>query len=332
MTRQATLATVTDVLLDDATPPTLLHDILETYRDLLLTVSGLDLGDEESLLPHDTGHGIAIGATWAALCLDDEVRTQRFVAGLHAAVSELMARGRSEPIHVLYAGTGPFATLALPVMSRFTPEQVRFTMLEINPVSLAALKRVIDGLGFGAYVSETIAADASTYQLSDRSVDILLSETMQYSLVDEMQVPICLNLLPQLPAGALLIPERIELRLGRMEDAEFSFLAEDLGHLLTIDRQRLMAYARTEQSTDFPTVRLPIPQAGGLLAIRTAITVYGNHRLLDYESGLTNPDIIGRFPDAQGVPEYIDFTYQVEPYPLLRLAFPVEAATLNSPQ
>ncbi|MGB3801090.1 MAG: hypothetical protein WA952_14835 [Lewinella sp.] len=327
MNRQAILATVADVLLDAATPPTLLHDTLETYRDLLLTVSGLDLGDEESLSPRHTGQGVAIGATWAALCIDDEFRTHRFITGLYQAITDRLERYPG-PVHVLYAGCGPFATLALPLMTRFRADQLQFTLLEINEVSYSAVRTLLRNLGLNEYVKSVQQTDASSYRIADAaSIGILLTETMQYSLVDEMQVPICLNLLPQLPADALLIPERIELRLGRMEDAKATFLAEDLGHLLTIDRARLLAYVRTEESTDFPTVRLPIPAAGGLLAIRTTITIYGSHQLLDYESGLTNPEVIGLFPDAEGVPEYIDFTYQMEPSPYLRLAYPVAAAS-----
>ncbi|PPK88263.1 hypothetical protein CLV84_1228 [Neolewinella xylanilytica] len=330
MTRLATLAAVADVLLDDATSPSLLHDTLEQYRDLLLTASGLDLGDDSSLKPFDTGRGIAIGATWAALCIDDELRTQRFIAGLHAAVNEAIAAGSTTPVHVVYAGTGPFATLALPLMTRFPAEQLQFTFLEINAVSLAAVERLIDALGIGAYVRDVVLTDASTYQLPDRTVDILLSETMQFSLVDEMQVPITLNLLRQLPATTVLIPERITLRLGRLAETEGEPLVEDLGELLVIDRHTLRSYVRNTKSSDFPTVTLPLPPAGGLFAIRTGIQIFGGYRLEDYESGLTNPEIIGRFPDEEGTPETVEFTYQMEPCPYLRMLFRQNGAATPS--
>ena len=326
MNRPAELATLSNSLLDGATGPELLTDTLERYRDLLLTASGLELGDDASLEPRNTGRGMAIGATWAALCIDDQLRTHRFVRGLERAVRERLAE-RPGPVHVLYAGCGPFATLALPTMTRFSPEEVQFSLLEINEVSLVAVKRLLADLGLEAYVRDLVATDASTYVVpKPGAVDILLTETMQFSLMDEMQVPICLNLLPQLPVTTLLIPERIELRLGRMHDDGLEFLAEDLGQLLTIDRASLRAYARTEESTDFPGVRLALPAAGGLFAIRTRIQVYDDIELLDYESGLTNPEIVARFPDAEGTPEFIECVYQVEPSPYLRLAYPELAA------
>ncbi|PHK99193.1 hypothetical protein CGL56_06970 [Neolewinella marina] len=326
----ATLASLADILLDDATGPDLLHDTLDRYRDLLLSASGLDLGDEDSLHPYDTGHGMAIGATWAALCIDDELRTQRFVAGLHLAVSERLAQ-HPGPVHVLYAGTGPFATLALPLMTRFTPEQLQFTFLEINTVSYRAVRQLLRELDLEAYVQRVVQTDASTYAVEPTpAIDILLTETMQYSLIDEMQVSIALNLLAQLPPTALMVPERIELRLGLLEETPRQSLLEDLGELLVIDRASLKAYVRQADSTDFPTVRLSIPAEGGLLAIRTGITTYGPYNLADYESGLTNPDIIGRFPDEEGTPEYLDFTYQLDPTPFLRMRYP-EATPAVSP-
>ena len=322
MNRQASLATVADVLLDEATPPHLLHDTLEIYRDLLLTASGLDLGAEDSLVPVDTGSGVAIGATWAALCIDDELRTQRFAAGLYAAVADrIRNQPEKAPVHVLYAGTGPFATLALPVMTRFRPDQLQFTFLEINSVSLTAVRQCVHALGLDEYVRDTIAGDASSLQLTDRDVDILLSETMQFSLVDEMQVPITLNLLCQLPVTTVLIPERITLRLGQLADSPGQPLVADFGEILTIDASSLRAYQRRPETTDFPSLTLPLPGAGGLFAIRTLIQVYGNLGLTDYESGLTIPEYIGRFPDEEGMPSAAEFTYQVHPTPYLRIAY-----------
>ena len=324
MTPRATLADLATVLLDDATSPTLLADTLDRYRDLLLTASGLDMSAPDSLQPHDTGRGVAIGATWAALCLDDQLRTWCFIRGLAAAVAERRANG---PVHVLYAGTGPFATLALPLMTRYRPDELQFTFLEINAVSLAAVRHTLRALGLEDYVRDVVQTDASTYQVPDpEGVDILLTETMQYGLVDEMQVPIALNLLNQLPGDALMVPERIELSLVLLrDDRKLAPVTGELGSLITVDRQSLRAYLRTEASTDFPTVRIALPESGGWLAMRTAITTYGPHRLADYDSGLTFPDLIGQFPDELGVPDYVDCTYQMDPSPFMRMAFAAPA-------
>ena len=330
MTRHHTLALIADVLLDPATPPTLLRDTIESYRDLLLTASGIDLGEASSVDHVNTGRGVAIGLTWAALCVDDLIRTQRFVAGLYQAVREVAAR-QPGPVHVLYAGTGPFATLALPLMTRFTPSKLQFTCIEINAGSKQAAEQVFNYLDFDAFVIDFVEADAATYVIdaAARPVDIVLSETMQYCLIDEMQVPITLNLMSQLPPETILIPEQIRLSLVVL-NTEGDKIAQELGSILIVDKQSLLSHQTGGKDADFPTVRLTVPPhrslltptpASGPLAIRTGVTVYGQHMLYDYDSGLTIPKIIGEYPDSSDPLEAIDFTYQLLPAPLLWMDF-----------
>ena len=330
MTKYQTLAHITDVLLDPTPSPTLLRDAIESYRDLLLTASDIDLGEAASVGHLDTGKGVAIGATWAALCVDDLIRTQRFVAGLYQAVRKLAAR-RPGPVHVIYAGTGPFATLALPLMTRFTPVELQFTCIEINAGSKQAAEQVLKYLDFDGFVSDFVEADAATYVIdaAARPVDIVLSETMQYCLIDEMQVPITLNLMGQLPPETILIPEQIRLSLVVLDTAG-DRTVQDLGPIFTVDKQSLLTHQAGGKDADFPTVRLTVPPhqsllkptpATGPLAIRTGITVYGQHVLYDYDSGLTIPKVIGEYPDSRDPLEAIDFTYQLLPSPLLWMDF-----------
>ncbi|MCP9234947.1 hypothetical protein [Lewinella sp. JB7] len=325
------LASITDALLDDTTGPELLRETIDRYRDLLLTASGIDLGEDESIGHFNTGTGVAIGATWAALCVDDLIRTQRFVSGLYRAVRDVAAR-RSGPVHVLYAGTGPFGTLAVPLMTRFTPEELQFTCLEITGPSYRAVRQLFTNLDVNAYIVGVIQTDASTYRIGESpAVDIMLSETMQYCLIDEMQVPIALNLMAQLPPEVIMIPERITLRLAALTDDAEQTVATDLGEILTVDRATLHAYRPGPNTTDWPTVRLTVPsllpgQESGPLAIRTLIEVYGGYGLTDYESGLTIPKIIDDYPDATNPLEAIDFTYQLHPSPLLWMDFVVPRA------
>ena len=265
MTRYQTLSHITDVLLDPTTSPALLQDTIESYRDLLLTASGIDLGEAASVDHLDTGKGVAIGTTWAALCVDDLIRTQRFVAGLYQATREVAAR-RTGPVHVLYAGTGPFATLALPLMTRFTPAELQFTCIEVNAGSKQAAERVFNYLDFDAFVIDFVEADAATYviDVAARPVDIVLSETMQYCLIDEMQVPITLNLMGQLPPETILIPEQIRLSLVVL-DTEGDQTVQDLGPILAVDKQTLFARQAMAREADFPTVRLTVPPHQSLL-------------------------------------------------------------------
>ena len=71
--------------------------------------------------------GMALGTLWAALCVDDMIRTKMFVKGLIEAVEDIMKK-KEGPVHILYAGTGPFATLILPTLASYTSDQVQCTL------------------------------------------------------------------------------------------------------------------------------------------------------------------------------------------------------------
>jgi hypothetical protein len=195
------------------------------YADLL---SEYYVIDEEGGRQHiKTAHGNAIGSFWAARCVREIFRTQRFSRGLYTAVSDALIRHK-KPVHVLYAGTGPFATLALPVMMMFKPEDVQFTFLEINPGSIDILKQVIDSLDLHAYVKDIHQCDASVWDVPSTGIDIVISETMYKALSAEPQVAIMLNLASQLPRETVFLPEEIKVSLCKwnQKDKEPEKLAE----------------------------------------------------------------------------------------------------------
>lgn len=342
MAHRAALATITATLLDEQTGSDRLTTTLEDYRELLLAASGLELGGHGSMDGIRTHGGIAIGTTWAALCLDDAWRTKRFVSGLHQAVTDLLAR-RPGPVHVLYAGTGPWATLFLPLTTCFSPAELRVTALEINPVSVVSVARTFASLGLEDYLVEIIEADAAEHRITgERPVDLLLSETMQHTLVSEMQVPIVLNLLGQLPEGTVLVPAAIRLHLGVMDDYACGRIERELGEVFVFDpalvRSLTPAPPPLKNSSlalraapRFPTVRRlvpPPPPAAhvGPLALLTTIRVYGTHELTHYESVLTYPQVIADYPSEDNPLEAIDFTYRLEPEPELGMEFLVTVA------
>lgn len=180
------------------------------YSDFLSKHFSIDKEDGRAHIK--TAYGNAIGSFWAANCSREVFRTQRFSRGLYNAVSEALTL-RKKTVHVLYAGTGPFATLALPVMMQFSPEQVQFTLLEINPKSIDVLKKVIDSLNLHAYIKEIHQCDASVWEIPSKEVDIVISETMYTALKSEPQVAIMLNLASQLPEETVFLPEEISVSL-----------------------------------------------------------------------------------------------------------------------
>jgi predicted RNA methylase len=180
------------------------------YADLLSAY--LVMNEEQGRKHIKTAQGNAIGTFWAANCVREIFRTQRFSRGLYTAVSDALIRNK-KTVHVLYAGTGPFATLALPVMMMFKPEEVQFTFLEINPDSIDILKSVIDSLDLHAYIKDIHQCDAAVWDVSSSGVDIVISETMYKALSAEPQVAIMLNLASQLPRETVFLPEEIKVSI-----------------------------------------------------------------------------------------------------------------------
>lgn len=180
------------------------------YADMLLDHFGLDGTTGRAHV--QTQYGNAIGTFWAARCIREVLRTQRFIRALYAAVYNGLEQHK-RPVHVLYAGTGPFAALALPVMMMLKPEDVQFTFLEINTGSIEILKDVIDLFGLRAYVKDIHECDASLWEISASQIDIVISETMNTALFAEPQLAIMLNLASQLPKEVVFLPEEIRVSL-----------------------------------------------------------------------------------------------------------------------
>lgn len=273
------------------------------YKDFLLELSGLDLEGDQERNNLQLQQGMALGTTWAAYCLDDFLRTKRFIKGIHQAVNQLLGVEREQPVHLLYAGTGPFATLILPLTQYFTPEELQLTLLEINPISFNNLEKVVDLLQIESYVHRLVLADATQFQIpKGEKVDILLSETMQAGLRKEAQVPIFYHLLCQPEArDAILIPERIELFLGAYSSSmstqkELSRTIK-FGSFFRLDRNEILSDAflkfTSSYSATYPSAEFTIPESlheqYDSMAVFTEIDIFQEQKLEFNESGLTVP-------------------------------------------
>ena len=282
-----------------------------------------------------SGDGLALSPAHAALCSDQSRRTVIFLRGVHDAISKALActKERKKPIHVLYAGSGPYATLAIPLMTLFPPEDMRFTILDIHPVSIESVKSIVARLQLEKSVASYVVADACRYTIPDGEIpDVIVSETMDAALENEPQVAIMRHLLGQAP-GARLVPESIQIDAvlldtckepARIEpDLEDSIPESSpdripMGPVFTLDASAIQSWA-TLSGERLPAASLeipPLPTPYYQPFLFTTIITHGHHTLRTHDCGLTSPRA---FPDCGNLAsgDVLEFYYRLGSSPAL---------------
>lgn len=287
---------------------------------LFLDITGLDL---DSLRHRENIHlptGKAIGPVWAALCVRELLRTKRFVRGAYLGVKSALARFPDRPIHILYAGTGPFATLAMPLTTVFTPADVTFTFLEVNPESIGYLAKIVAAFQAEGYVRDVVRCDAATYRAGPgQSIQMVISETMQNALEKEPQVAITLNLAPQLAPGGIWIPQNIRIDAALLSPRRDRERIMGTGGVMDCYRVLETIFelnkdtrggsrdpdGTSTESCSFPEVTVEIPQdvapEYSQLFLFTTIQVFEDEWLQPWECSLTLPKRVVKAHVATGL-------------------------------
>jgi hypothetical protein len=281
----------TDCLLDPARAPI---EHLGAARAWCTWVMGR-LGMDEAQIdprgdvrarPTTLPDGEAISPQRAVLCLREYRRTAVFLQATVAAVNAARARFPGEPIHVVEAGCGPAAPMALVAAARFGPGQVQVTLLDINPASLADVQRLAAELGVERAIRGTICGDAAAVRFApgDRP-HVVVAEVLRRALKKEPQVAVTRALAPQVRAGGFFLPERIALSPGFVlgsPDAAGGRRTVELGEIFALE-------AAGDSGMGAREVSVP----GGVddrLQLFTRLRVFGPHVLGDYECSLTMPE------------------------------------------
>lgn len=124
----------------------------------LCVITGLELHPPLFLDEHATvtAQGKAVSPTTAAQCAEDVERTRIFMQGVYAAIQQKRQDNNYQlnyqPIDVLYAGTGLFGLLLIPLLPLFDTAQLRVTLLDIHAESLEKLQCLIRFLGVQRFV------------------------------------------------------------------------------------------------------------------------------------------------------------------------------------
>lgn len=287
------LRDISQVLLNEETAPDDLTRACRELWEMLCRVAGQEavlqaVGDSR------LSNGLALSTAGAAACVQDSLRTAMFVRGVHAAVVEARRRFPGTCIEVVYAGSGPFATLVLPLMAVSSPDEVQFTLIDVHAESIRCVSTILSHFGFTPFVRRTVVGDATEYEHPpELPLHIVLSETLQQALAVEPQVAVTRQLAPQLTAGGFLIPQEVTVDLV-LEDPEALIGAErqsprvSVGRVLTLDKSAGEMY---ESGGLISLVELKVPRAPerAVPAYVTQIVVFRALRLTERDSGLTCP-------------------------------------------
>jgi len=279
-----------------------------------------------------TSNGLAISPTMAAMCAEDYVRTIAFIRGLHAAIVDVRNQLPERPVRVLYAGCGPYATLAVPLMTLFSAAELTFTLLDIHPESIKSAESIADTLCLSDSVERFETVDAGSYRVNpDQAPDIILVEVMQACLEAEPQVAITRHLLSQAP-NAILIPEEVRIEVQLVDPAkEFELdglppegkpLQRDriaVGPVFVVNRESVNLW-KPISGNRLPGLAVQIPESVGQQyqpMLFTKICTYQKHILQDYDSGLTCPKTLST-ERAIKPGDTIQFHYELGAHPRLR--------------
>jgi hypothetical protein len=294
---RAALLRFSDILLALSSSPEQRRDATQQLFWHCIQRSGV-ISEQQSLLPG----GIALSPADAAHCLLDVARTRGFLLGVDGALRIALARFDERPIRVLYAGCGPFAPLALPLACRYRADEVVFHLVDVHPSALAIAAALFVSAGAADSLVAADAIDATKLRLGPlERPHILVAELMQRALSREPQVAVLAALGPQCRPGALLVPQSIAVRavLMRMPSpaSESPRIALELGPLieLAIATNAQGSTPGQPAAAGLPPTQIAVPDdapKGCLLALCTRIETIEGHFIGDFESGLTQPQVL----------------------------------------
>jgi hypothetical protein len=311
------LTVISNSILDESSSSRQLRDALDKFALLCGDVSNIrpdpsfDAWADDSLLED----GVAINPQAAAHCVVDYQRSVIYIRGVYAAINAVKTRFPHTVIDILYAGCGPFATLLLPVLGKFTPGTLNITLLDIHQRSLDSVEQLLAYFDLSDHRVQTVRGDAASYQ-HPGNLHLVIAETMQKALEQEPQFSVTANLAPQLCRSGVFIPQNIEVALCLADlEYEATFLRQSqqidlkameccgkrhplatvciLSPELAAGQRQKAQYNHDTAKLELAPTLVTIPTLQDLAqldaALFTRIRIFQQYQLLDYESEITLP-------------------------------------------
>ncbi|MFK8059180.1 MAG: hypothetical protein AB8B78_03720 [Polaribacter sp.] len=277
--------------------------LVDTYNKLCEDLFLDDLIEENKKTT--INGGIALSSKHAKDCLEDPIRTARFLKGVYKALLVAKERFKNEKITILYAGCGPLGPLIVPLLHLFSPDEIEIVLLDIHQNSIDSVKKIITELKYKAYIKEYIVADATIFVYpKDKPLHIIITETMDKALTKEPQVEITRNLGKQLIDDGIFIPKKIEIKKG------YSFFAKEVIFNLNDGFSKLIQKKQQEEKSNstnlfsitnkidslnsfsFETDWISVPsdyEETPDICLYTSLQIFDNIYINESESYITNP-------------------------------------------
>jgi predicted RNA methylase len=254
------------------------RDVAVKMADILLQVTGISVDEDISMADDRVlDSGVAISPVKAAKCLLEVNRTQVFMKGIHEAIVDKAASKKI--VHILYAGTGPYGTILLPLLPLLSEYNIKVQCLDIHQTNIDAVQKVAKWLEVDTDALAVTLADATQWRSEQQLFDIVISETMNTFLHREPQVRIFANLAQFLVPDGDLIPQKIQTSLEIQPfttDGGTSFKQD----LLVLDVTTSNQIREGDTSSFFH--KLVLPESAKLyqrIDLNTDIRVYNKHVL-----------------------------------------------------
>lgn len=286
---------------------------LHNLYSKLTSIEGLLApSEDDEVFEEQSENGTRVNPYMAAYCFLDYLRSYKFTLGIKKLIDEKLSQGHQKPLQILYAGTGPYASLVLPLTTVYAADQIQVTLLDIHKSSLDAVSKLIIAFNLQAYFNGYIKADATLFIPANNDLyDIIISETMDKALRKEPQVAIFHHLQQFLKPDGALIPEEIRVDLyqskwGEEKNPAFEYFLdtetrahnamerEKISNLIAINKHSVTKFERTNADPIFLKKIDPknFKAEYSALLLITEVQVYKDIVLLEDESILTEKDYL----------------------------------------
>jgi len=302
-----------------------LHLILTKMGTILSDISGVDVDTTEDIAAGETktSLGLAVSPVIAAKCLQDIARTRCFIQGIKQAIDDKLSENKGT-VEVLYAGTGPYGLLLLPLLLVYKNSPLSITLMDIHQTSIEAVNHIVETFELTSLINSIELTDATQWHPEkDVAFDIIISETMKNALKKEPQIFIFAHLQQFLKPDGILIPEKVtlsawlthtgnETRKQMGESVDFSPIKiSDFYQLNKKTAAQLNQQGIVNLNSEW---QLPsFSKKHRDLKFCTDIQVYQQHQLTEFQSDLTSNE---NFFDCKlQSNKRIKFEYKMKPEP-----------------